>query len=35
MQLSYSKRIERPSYWDMNPFRVYMDPFSYEEGNLI
>ena len=33
VQLSYSKRIERPGYWDMNPFRVYMDPFSYEEGN--
>lgn len=33
VQLSYSKRIERPGYWDMNPFRVYTDPFSYEEGN--
>lgn len=32
-QLGYSKRIERPSYWDLNPFRVYADPFSYEEGN--
>jgi len=33
LQLSYSRRIERPGYWDMNPFRVYTDPFSYEEGN--
>ena len=32
-QAGYSKRIERPSYWDLNPFRVYDDPFSYEEGN--
>lgn len=33
MQLGYSRRIERPSYWDLNAFRVYTDPFSYEEGN--
>lgn len=33
LQLGYSKRIERPGYWDLNPFRVYEDPFSYEEGN--
>lgn len=33
LQIGYSKRIERPSYWDLNPFRVYVDPFSYEEGN--
>ncbi|MBB6499587.1 outer membrane beta-barrel family protein [Pedobacter cryoconitis] len=33
LQLSYSRRIDRPGYWDMNPFRVYNDPFSYEEGN--
>lgn len=33
LQVGYSRRIERPSYWDLNPFRVYVDPFSYEEGN--
>jgi hypothetical protein len=33
LQIGYSKRIERPSYWDLNPFRIYVDPFSYEEGN--
>lgn len=33
LQLSYSRRIERPGYWDLNPFRVYADPFNYEEGN--
>lgn len=33
LQIGYSKRIERPSYWDLNPFRIYIDPFSYEEGN--
>lgn len=33
LQIGYSKRIERPSYWDLNPFRIYVDPFSYQEGN--
>ncbi|SEW43260.1 outer membrane beta-barrel family protein [Chitinophaga arvensicola] len=33
LQLSYSRRIERPGYWDLNPFRLYTDPFNYEEGN--
>ncbi len=33
VQANYSRRIERPSFWDMNPFRVYTDPFSYYEGN--
>lgn len=33
MQVGYSRRIQRPSFWDMNPFRVYDDPFSYYEGN--
>ncbi|NGM63357.1 TonB-dependent receptor [Sphingobacterium sp. SGG-5] len=33
MQFSYSRRIQRPSFWDMNPFRVYQDPYSYYEGN--
>jgi hypothetical protein len=33
MQLGYSRRIERPGYWDLNPFRIYDDPFSYSEGN--
>jgi len=33
VQANYSRRIERPSFWDMNPFRVYTDAFSYYEGN--
>ncbi|UIR55515.1 TonB-dependent receptor family protein [Sphingobacterium sp. SRCM116780] len=33
LQLGYSYRVERPSFWDLNPFRVYTDPFSYSEGN--
>ncbi|MDF7820697.1 outer membrane beta-barrel family protein [Runella sp. MFBS21] len=32
-QLSYSRRIERPDYADLNPFRFFRDPFLYYEGN--
>lgn len=31
--LSYSKRISRPAYWELNPFRWYIDSYSYVEGN--
>jgi outer membrane receptor protein involved in Fe transport len=31
--LNYSKRIDRPEFWDMNPFRQYTTAVSYEEGN--
>ena len=30
---SYTRRIKRPSYWMMNPFRTYIDAYSYQEGN--
>lgn len=29
----YSYRIERPSFWTLNPFVYYYDPFTYEQGN--
>ncbi|MBE9463327.1 TonB-dependent receptor domain-containing protein [Dyadobacter subterraneus] len=32
-QFSYSRRIQRPDYDDMNPFRFFRDPFLYYEGN--
>lgn len=31
--ISYSKRINRPSQYDLNPFRFYNDAFNYEQGN--
>lgn len=33
LRLSYSRRIERPDYSDLNPFRVFTDPYLYFEGN--
>ena len=32
-QFSYSRRVDRPDYSDMNPFRFFLDPFLYYEGN--
>ena len=31
--LNYSKRINRPSFFSLNPFRWYDNPYSYAEGN--
>lgn len=31
--LDYSKRINRPSFSSLNPFRIYTSPFSFSEGN--
>ena len=35
LSLAYSYRIERPRYNSLNPFIVYMDPFTFEEGNPV
>lgn len=32
-QSSYSRRIDRPSYGELNPFIYVMDPYTYREGN--
>ena len=31
--LNYSRRIDRPNYESVNPFRIYDNPYSYSEGN--
>lgn len=33
LKTGYTRRIKRPGYWDLNPFRVYDDPFAFYEGN--
>jgi hypothetical protein len=33
LNLSYSRKINRPGYSLLNPFRRYMDPFTYGSGN--
>ncbi|WP_164122986.1 TonB-dependent receptor [Sphingobacterium sp. xlx-130] len=35
VQLSYSRRINRPDYEDLNPFRYYVDAYVYWEGNPL
>jgi len=33
LQFSYNRRINRPSYEQLNPFKFYIDPTTYKEGN--
>jgi len=33
MGISYSRRINRPNYGNLNPFLFYVDPYSYQQGN--
>lgn len=30
---SYSRRIGRPSYQDLNPFTSFLDPYTFQQGN--
>jgi len=32
-KISYSRRIDRPGYQQLNPFRYFLDPYNYNEGN--
>jgi len=34
LQLSYSRRVNRPRGWDTNPFLDVSDPFNYRQGNV-
>lgn len=31
--INYSKRISRPVFWDLNPFKWYLNSFTIVEGN--
>lgn len=33
LNLTYSRRIDRPSYQDLNPFEFKLDELTYEKGN--
>jgi len=33
LNLSYSRKINRPGYSYLNPFRTYIDPFTFGSGN--
>jgi outer membrane receptor protein involved in Fe transport len=33
MRVSYSRRIDRPNYQDLNPFREFLDKYTFQQGN--
>lgn len=33
LNLSFSRRIDRPDYQNLNPFVYYLDPYTYQQGN--
>ncbi|MFD2573282.1 outer membrane beta-barrel protein [Spirosoma soli] len=33
LNFSYSRRIDRPDYQNLNPFVFYLDPYTYQQGN--
>ncbi|RYY63962.1 MAG: TonB-dependent receptor, partial [Chitinophagaceae bacterium] len=33
LTFSYGRRIERPSYQDLNPFLFFIDKYTYQQGN--
>ena len=33
LSLAYGRRIDRPSYQDLNPSIIYLDPYSQQRGN--
>jgi iron complex outermembrane receptor protein len=35
MSFSYSRRIDRPGYDDLNPFIYYLDPYTFSQGNAF
>ncbi|MDB4927499.1 outer membrane beta-barrel family protein [Mucilaginibacter sp.] len=35
ISLSYSRRIDRPGYGNLNPFIYYLDPYTFSKGNAF
>jgi iron complex outermembrane receptor protein len=35
ISLSYSRRIDRPGYDNLNPFIYYLDPYTFSQGNAF
>lgn len=33
VRVSYSRRIDRPNYQDLNPFRSFLDKYTFQQGN--
>lgn len=33
LNFSYNVRINRPAYWELNPFKYFTSAYSYSEGN--
>jgi len=33
LSVSVGRRIDRPTYKQLNPFKFYLDPSTYVEGN--
>lgn len=33
LSMSYSRKLSRPSFYELNPFTLYLDPYSFTEGN--
>jgi len=35
LSITYSRRLERPNYKDLNPFENYLDQYTFEKGNPL
>ncbi len=35
LNFSFSRRYDRPSYQDLNPFRYFLDQYTYQQGNSL
>jgi hypothetical protein len=33
LNISFSRRIDRPNYQSLNPFEFYLDPYTFQRGN--